>query len=103
MVSGPEAKYSRKVQKFLQSMGYYVVKYHGDKYSVKGTPDLLCCIEGYFVGLELKTKGKKATDIQKVKGKDIRNAKGYWFVVEDDVTPEQLLCNILHKIYSKEE
>jgi len=103
MVSGPEAKYSRKVQDYLQSMGYYVVKYHGDRYSVKGTPDLLCCIEGRFVGLELKTKGKKATDLQKVKGEDIKRSKGYWFVVENDVSPEQILYTILAKIYSKEE
>lgn len=37
------------------------IKTHGGPYARQGTPDLLACIEGYFIGLEVKLPGKEDT------------------------------------------
>jgi hypothetical protein len=34
----------------------WVVKVHGDPYQVSGVPDLLVCVRGRFVGLEVKNQ-----------------------------------------------
>jgi hypothetical protein len=101
MASDPEARYSRKFQKYLKDCGYYCVKYHGNRYAVKGTPDLLCCIEGRFIGIELKSKGNTPSPLQVEKGLEIQNAKGYWWSFDETVPPETALAKILSVIESE--
>ena len=75
----PETLFGRKVKKYIRDNGGYVVKYHGNAMSTNGTPDLLACINGHFVGIELKaTRGKfDLQGIQAHRIKEIRDAGGY--------------------------
>jgi hypothetical protein len=41
-----------------------VVKVHGSASQKAGTPDLLACVRGRFVAVELKQPGKKPTPLQ---------------------------------------
>ena len=46
-----------------------------------GIPDIICCIKGRFVGIEVKQEDGIQSDAQKVTCKNIREAGGeYWIV-----------------------
>lgn len=50
-----------------------------------GIPDVVCIVEGKFVGIECKAdKTKKPTALQLACGRQIQDAGGYWFLVYDD-------------------
>jgi len=42
-----------------------------------GIPDLLCCVDGLFIGIEVKRPGKKATPAQALIIDRIRKAGGW--------------------------
>jgi Holliday junction resolvase len=39
-------------------------KTHGDVYSTKGIPDIIACVAGRFIALEVKQSGGRATKLQ---------------------------------------
>jgi hypothetical protein len=45
------------------------------------SPDIVCCVKGRFVGLEVKVQGKDATDEQKAWGRQFRISGGVYEVV----------------------
>lgn len=64
MTITPETKFLKEVQKFLDSIGAYTVKQHGNMYSQVGIPDLLICYKGKFIALELKSEKGKPSPLQ---------------------------------------
>jgi hypothetical protein len=48
-----------------------------------GVPDIIACINGKFVAIEVKQKNQKATPIQEYNGKKIQEANGEWHLVND--------------------
>ncbi len=48
-----EQDYQRKIVKYLEGRGHYVVKVISA--SKKGVPDILACVNGYFLAIEVKT------------------------------------------------
>jgi hypothetical protein len=50
-----------------------------------GTPDLLACAYGRFIGIELKADDNKPTKIQQHRLEQIRSAGGVTFVVRTRV------------------
>lgn len=61
-----------------------VVKYHGGSYGQAGVADLLCCIEGIFVAIEVKAPGKAAnvTDLQQAFLHKVDAAGGLAFSID---------------------
>jgi len=51
-----------KIQKYIKARGGYVIKTVTSNRA--GVPDLLCCIKGRFIGIEVKAPGGKASPIQ---------------------------------------
>jgi hypothetical protein len=84
-----ESTFSRQVQKYVESRGWWVVKYHASQYTKKGIPDLIACFRGRFVGLELKT-GSSLSQWQIKVGADIMSAGGYWACVTPDTYQEEV-------------
>lgn len=84
-----ESTFSRQVQKYLESRGWWVVKYHASQYTKKGIPDLIACFRGRFVGLELKT-GSSLSQWQIKVGADIMSAGGYWACITPDTYQEEI-------------
>lgn len=76
-----EKAYENKIKKYIKTIGGYCVKYHGNYYSESGTPDILACINGYFIAIEVKAPEGKATELQMEKIKMIRKANGLAYVV----------------------
>lgn len=66
----------RKIQKFLKDNlpGAMVWKNHGNQYSVKGLPDLMCIYQGKMICIEVKIEGNKATELQQATLKKLADA-----------------------------
>jgi hypothetical protein len=84
MAITPEKKVKDKVVKLLKAYGiyYFYASTHG--YGRSGVPDLVCCFNGHFVGIECKAGKNKPTALQEKEMLDIRNAGGTTFVVNED-------------------
>ena len=54
-MSGPEARIQRDIQKAMVERGVFCFKVHGNEHMMAGLPDLICCVEGIYLGLEVKT------------------------------------------------
>jgi hypothetical protein len=61
--------------------GAYLRKIHGNQFQHAGIPDIIGCIEGVFVGIEVKTESGRLSKIQELEGLDILNAEGIHMVV----------------------
>lgn len=72
-----EKQFQNKVLAFLQAERIYHIKIWGGGFQRAGIPDLLCCIRGKFVALELKTEKGTATVLQKYNLFQIQEAGGY--------------------------
>ena len=80
----PEKKVENKIKKYLDYIGAYHVKIHGSAFMPAGTPDILACVKGVFVGIEVKKpKGGRASDLQKFKLAQIEKAGGIGIVAND--------------------
>ena len=76
-----EKMFENKIKRYLKERECYCVKYHGNAYSTNGTPDILACINGYFLAIEVKAPEGKPSELQLVKIDEIRKAGGFAYVV----------------------
>lgn len=76
-----EKSFENKIKRYLKYKGCYGVKYHGNRFSTSGTPDILACVNGYFLAIEVKAQDGKPSELQLVKVNDIRKAGGFAYVV----------------------
>ena len=82
-MQGPETRLRKKIVEALQKRypkGYFR-KVHGNQFQNIGVPDLLCCVNGRFLGLEIKLPGKKPTPAQILELQKIAKAGGVSAVV----------------------
>lgn len=78
---GAEKLFENKIKRYLKERGCYSVKYHGNYYSINGTPDILACVNGFFLAIEVKAPEGKPSELQLAKIDDIRKAGGFGYVV----------------------
>lgn len=64
MASTPEVKVKRLIAAALKGAGAYAVNYIGGNYANNGTPDILACLDGRFIGIEAKAGRNKPTALQ---------------------------------------
>jgi len=77
-----EAEFQKQVQEFLRRQGVWYVKYWGGgRFTKAGIPDLLCCVNGRFVAIELKTETGKASKLQEYHIKKIQESGGQAIVL----------------------
>lgn len=83
-MSGPEKKVENSIKKYLDSIGAYYVKQHGSAFTKVGIPDILACVNGKFVAIEVKkTGGGVVSEAQKVHIENIIKAGGIAFVADN--------------------
>jgi Holliday junction resolvase len=75
-----EKSYENKIKRYLKERGCYRVKYFGCSYSESGTPDILACVNGYFLAIEVKAQNGKPSELQLAKIEQIRKAGGFAYV-----------------------
>ena len=71
----PEGLVKKKVRNYLNERGAYFF-FPVQTGIGASTVDILCCIDGYFVGIECKAEGKKLTPRQTLILRQIRDAGG---------------------------
>jgi hypothetical protein len=64
MARTPEAAIKAKIHAALKAQGAYAVNYIGGLHANNGTPDILACLNGRFIGIEAKAGNNKPTDLQ---------------------------------------
>lgn len=69
------------MKKFLDSQGAWYVKYFANSFTKSGIPDILACVNGYFVGIEVKAQNGKPSELQLYNVKKIRKAGGFAVVL----------------------
>ena len=80
--AGPETRLRAQIVKMLNALPQcYVVKYHGSMYGQAGVPDLLICLRGRFIAMEIKAPGGKVTPLQESNITQINNAGGAAYIV----------------------
>ena len=77
---GREKQFENKIKNYIKSKNCYCVKYFGCMYSTSGTPDILACINGYFVAIEVKAQDGLPSALQLEKIKQIRKSGGFGYV-----------------------
>nr|WP_026681362.1 VRR-NUC domain-containing protein [Priestia megaterium] len=93
MSQGPEKKVENQIKSYLDKIGAYHRKTHGSLFSKAGTPDILACIKGRFVAIEVKREeGGEVSPLQKANIKMIQQAGGVAFVASSLKETKQYLA-----------
>jgi Holliday junction resolvase len=59
MTKQRESKLSRDIMGALRLEGWFCFKVHGSDTMMAGLPDIICCADGLFIGLETKLPEKR--------------------------------------------
>lgn len=60
-----EKNFETKIKKFLETKSAWFLKYWGGAaYTKSGIPDLLVCLNGHFLGIEVKAANGKPSPLQ---------------------------------------
>lgn len=76
-----EKNFENKIKSFLKEEGCWEVKYFANAFTPSGIPDILACIGGYFVGIEVKAQNGTPSDLQLENVAEINKAGGFAFVL----------------------
>jgi len=71
-----EKSFETQIRKFLKSEGCYCFKVWGGGLQKSGIPDLLICVNGYFVAVEVKGEKGKPSELQLHNIAEIKKAGG---------------------------
>lgn len=94
----PESKVKAKIHALLKKHNAYAVNYIGGISANNGTPDILACLNGRFIGIEAKAGKNKPTDLQTLNLKRIDEAGGLALVINETNLNylELMLCDPAH-------
>lgn len=77
-----EKQFENKIKGFLKEQGAWFIKYWaGSQFTKNGIPDILSCVNGYFVAIEVKAQNGKPSELQLHTINKIREAGGFAFVL----------------------
>lgn len=83
MASTPEKLVKQKVVKLLKAQGVYYFSPMTHGFGRSGVPDIICCIDGKFLGIECKAGNNKPTALQEKEMQAIRDAGGRAVVINE--------------------
>ena len=77
-----EKTFENKLKKHLKDEGAWFIKYWaGSQFTKKGIPDMLCCVNGHFVAIEVKATHGVVSELQKYNIRKINESGGYAFAL----------------------
>ena len=76
-----EKAFENKIKAYLKSIGAYFIKTHGDRFSRVGTPDIIACVNGHFVAVEVKAENGKPSELQIHHIEQIQKSGGHSFLL----------------------
>lgn len=80
----PEGKTKAKIKAMLKKYNVYYAMPMGTGFGNSGVPDFLCCMNGFFLGIEAKAGKGKTTALQNKNLDSIVTAGGMALVVNED-------------------
>lgn len=98
-MAGPEKLFENRIKAELKRRGIWFVKYFANRNTIAGVPDLLCCVNGRFVALEIKAANGRLSALQDYQISEIQKAGG----IAMSVYPRdwQALLQLLDKLQQK--
>ena len=91
----PEAKCKKHVRDILDTNGVYHFMPFGGGAGRAGIPDIICCVNGFFLAIECKAGKGKTTALQDRELGRIRTAGGTALVVYDTDDEMRRLHSVL--------
>lgn len=76
-----EKSFENKIKKYLKDNGCWYVKYFANRMTKSGIPDILACVNGFFVAIEVKASNGKPSELQLYHRDEIRKAKGMSIII----------------------
>ena len=76
-----EKLFENKIKKYLISKGCYCIKFFANSYTRVGVPDLIACVNGYSLWIEVKAQSGHPSELQLYNIEQIRKAGGFAYVV----------------------
>lgn len=76
-----EKDFENRIKKYIDSVGGWQVKFFANAYTKTGIPDVLACVNGHFIGVEVKAENGRISALQTMQIKRIRAAGGIGVVV----------------------
>src|SRR5690606_24785777 len=94
-----EKQFEKQVKEFLKSHNIWFTKIWGGGFQKSGIPDLICCVNGHFVAIEIKGPNGKPTELQKYNIKKINECNGTGLILypEEFETFKLLILDLLHR------
>ena len=80
-----EKNFENKIKKFLKEQGCWVVKFFANRMTKTGIPDILACVNGYFVAVEVKAENGKPSELQIWNRDKIRESGGISIILYPDM------------------
>lgn len=71
-----EKTFENKIKKYLKANDCWYVKYFANRMTKSGIPDILACVNGFFVAIEVKASNGKPSELQIYNREEIRNSGG---------------------------
>jgi Holliday junction resolvase len=84
MAATPEKKVKQRVVAQLKALGAYYFYPVTGGFGSSGVPDVVCCLDGRFIGIECKAGKGKTTALQDKNLREIEAAGGVALVINED-------------------
>lgn len=79
-----EKHFENKIKNFLKDNNAWFVKYFANGYTKIGVPDILACVDGHFLGIEVKASNGKPSPLQIHNLREIDESGGYAILLYPD-------------------
>lgn len=76
-----EKQFENKIKNYLKANNCWYVKYFANRMTKVGVPDILACVNGFFVGIEVKASNGHPSDLQIYNRDKIRESNGISIIV----------------------
>lgn len=87
-----EKAFEKKVKNYLKTVSRWQLKTWGNGVQRSGVPDILACVNGYFVAVETKEDYNKPSQLQLWNVRNIRKSGGFAIVLYPDKFDEFKKC-----------
>ena len=96
MASTPEKKVKDKIVRILkeEDVYYFFPATHG--FGRSGVPDIICCVAGMFLAIEVKAGKNKPTALQVAEIEAIRRADGVAIVANEENW--EMVRSLVHRL-----
>lgn len=76
-----EKVFENRIKTYIDELGGWHVKFFANRMTKSGIPDILACVGGYFVGIEVKAQNGHPSELQIYHCKKIRESGGFSYIV----------------------